>query len=59
MSRAGSLNTVETPQHLALGRVSIGMRLRLAIYGAASLFLLAFYAPARVATSLIASLRER
>jgi len=35
------------------------MRLRLAIYGAASLVLLAFYAPARALTSLIAGLRDR
>jgi len=35
------------------------MRLRLAIYGAASLLLLAFYAPARVVSALIAGLRER
>jgi hypothetical protein len=35
------------------------MRLRLAIYGAASLLLLAFYAPARAVVSLISGLRER
>lgn len=37
----------------------ICMRIRLAIYGAASLILLAFYAPARALTSLIAGLRDR
>jgi len=35
------------------------MRLRLAIYGAASLILLAFYAPARVVASFFAGLRQR
>jgi hypothetical protein len=35
------------------------MRIRLAIYGAASLFLLAFYAPAKVVASLVAGLRGR
>jgi hypothetical protein len=35
------------------------MRLRLAIYGAASLVLLAFYAPARIMASLLAGIRQR
>jgi hypothetical protein len=35
------------------------MRLRLTIYGAASLLLLAFYAPAKAVVSLIADLRNR
>jgi len=35
------------------------MRLRLAIYGAASLLLLAFYAPARAIAAILASLRQR
>jgi hypothetical protein len=35
------------------------MKIRLAIYGAASLFLLAFYAPAKVVASLLSGLRDR
>ena len=35
------------------------MRLRIAIYGAASLLLLAFYAPAKAVTSFLAGFRER
>jgi hypothetical protein len=35
------------------------MRLRLAIYGAASLILLAFYAPARIVASFLGGLWQR
>jgi hypothetical protein len=35
------------------------MRLRLTIYGAASLILLAFYAPARALTAFLTGLRQR
>jgi len=35
------------------------MRLRLAIYGAASLLLLACYAPARACAAIFAGLRQR
>jgi hypothetical protein len=35
------------------------MRLRLTIYGAASLLLLAFYAPAKAAAALLSGLRSR
>jgi hypothetical protein len=35
------------------------MKLRLAIYGAASLILLAFYAPAQAVVSFLTGLRQR
>jgi hypothetical protein len=47
------------PQHLRSESVLIYMRIRLAIYGAASLLLLAFYAPARAVAALISGVRER
>jgi len=37
----------------------MNMRLRLAIYGVATLLLLAFYAPARALTAILANLRRR
>jgi hypothetical protein len=37
----------------------MSMRLRLAIYGVASLLLLALFAPARALTSLVVSLKQR
>lgn len=47
-----------TPQHSALGRVPIGMRLRLLIYALASLLLLALHAPLRALASLFSNFRE-
>lgn len=37
----------------------MSMRLRLAIYGIASLLLLALYAPARALTTLLVNLKQR
>lgn len=49
----------ETQKLLPLQRVRTSMRIRLAIYGAASLFLLAFYAPAKAMGAFFDGLRQR
>jgi len=54
-----NLTALAAAQHFARHSVLVSMRLRLAIYGAASLLLLAFYAPARAIAAILASLRQR
>jgi hypothetical protein len=57
------LRAVAHPQHRATFRPATGfywcMRFRLAIYGFASLLLLALYAPARALSDVLLELRQR